>query len=289
MTLSKTMRIAAVQLYIDRTNAGNNWARAKDYVKKAAEAKADLVVFPEYFISMSVNAFPELLPRIVALAQEYDIDIVTGTYPEKGKDGKLYNCCSYVDKEGIVLLTYRKVHLWHPEREKFTPGNSFGTVVNRFGIKVGLCVCWDIAFNDCFTEMALNQDAELIVAPSYWALEDAGDIGQRYRQDSEVQLLNAMCTARSFENGIVMVFVNGASSPLQYGQRDNSSLVKSDHLTLAGRTQITAPFKGVLARCDHSYEEMLIQDVDIGQMTLDAETVYKIRDDWKLKKDAAKL
>ncbi|CAO3586336.1 unnamed protein product [Absidia cylindrospora] len=185
-------------------------------------------------------------------------------------------------------MTYRKVHLWHPERAKFTPGSGFGTVTNRFGIKLGLCVCWDIAFNDCFTEMALNQGADLIVAPAFWTLDDAGKVGLAYDPNSERKLIDAMCTARAFENEITMVFVNGAASPRSYQEETTcpgggGPVPPGVFGVLAGHTQIAVPFKGVIARCDHYYEDMLIQDIDIRDLARDAESIYKIRKDWAIK------
>jgi predicted amidohydrolase len=138
--------------------------------------------------------------------------------------------------------------------------------------------------------MALNQGAELIIAPALWCLEDAGFVGLGYDPDSERKLVNAMCTARAFENEIVMVFVNGSASPRYYGTVDpaNDMVLPSNFGTLAGQTQIAVPFKGAVCRCNHYYEEMIVQNVDVGRLTRDAEKVYQIRSDWAIQK-AAKL
>ena len=42
----------------------------------------------------------------------------------------------------------------------------------------------------------------------------------------------------------------------------------------------TVPFKGVLQRCDHNREAMLVQSVDTALLA-DAETAYEIRQDLK--------
>lgn len=105
--------------------------------------------------------------RFCDLAVKYNLDVVPGTLIERDpKDGRVYNTAYYIDRSGEILLSYRKVHLWHPERKYLTKGESgYGTCKNRFGIEVGLCVCWDIAFPEVFRELALKQNAQLIIAP----------------------------------------------------------------------------------------------------------------------------
>jgi hypothetical protein len=50
---------------------------------------------------------------------------------------------------------------------------------------------------------------------------------------------------------------------------------------LLGHSQVTVPFKGVLQRCDHNREAMLVQSVDTALLA-DAETAYAIRQDLKM-------
>lgn len=111
--------------------------------------------------------------RFCDLAVKYNLDVVPGTLIEKDpEDGLVYNTAYYIDRSGEILLSYRKVHLWHPERKYLTKGESgYGTCTNRFGIEVGLCVCWDIAFPEVFREMALKQNAQLIIAPGMCNLQ----------------------------------------------------------------------------------------------------------------------
>jgi predicted amidohydrolase len=106
------------------------------------------------------------LDKCCQIAKKHGIDLVPGTIVARDpKDGFVYNNCYYIDCSGKVLLSYRKVHLWHPERALMTKGDEFNTCKNRFGIQVGLCVCWDIAFPEAFREMALRKHAQLIIAP----------------------------------------------------------------------------------------------------------------------------
>lgn len=140
----------------------------------------------------------------------------------------------------------------------------------------------DLSFHNGFAEMALNQGAELIVIPSTWALESCGWTGMKYNPKSQVLKLDAYCAARAFEYGVVLVFENGAASPRSIHSVDpENDMVLSGVLgTLSGHTQIVAPFKGDLRRCNHFYEEMIVQDINVSQLTRDAESVYKRREIW---------
>ena len=67
-----------------------------------------------------------------------------------------------------------------------------------------------------------------------------------------------------------LVYAN-ATAPLQKRQGAG---------TLLGQSQVTVPFKGVLQRCDHNREAMLVQSVDPAILA-DAETAYAIHQDLK--------
>ncbi|KAG2217326.1 hypothetical protein INT45_010775 [Circinella minor] len=272
------MKIAAVQFYIDHNDKPSNWDRIISFVEKAAKEKVDLIVFPEYVIG---GPSPESAldkgasERFCKLALDYGLDIVVGTIIERDpEDGRLYNCCYYINNDGTVLMEYRKVHLWHPERDFLHEGKrGFDTAKNRFGITVGLAICWDIAFPEAFRHMTLKRNAQLVIAPAYWTLEDAGPIGMKHNPNSETMLIDYICTARAIENEICMVFCNGADAA--EGQE------KSPSGTMAGGTQISVPFIGPVAHCSGGTEEMIITDIDVKELTDDAEKVYKIRQDWK--------
>jgi predicted amidohydrolase len=233
--------------------------------------------------------------RFCELAKKYKMDIVPGTLIERDPtDGHVYNTSHYIDQSGEILMSYRKVHLWHPERYYMKKGESgYSTVRNRFGIEIGLCVCWDIAFPEAFREMALKRRAQLIIAPgnvgscvvgkrsffinqiyllAYWSLDDGGELAIAHDPLSEAKMLNSIATARCFENGIVFVFVNPANEG--EAQKDQPFGI------MAGRTQIAAPFKGPVAHCDHIKEEMIVATVDIKKITEDSEEVYKVRKDY---------
>ncbi|KAI8061090.1 Nitrilase/cyanide hydratase and apolipo protein N-acyltransferase [Gongronella butleri] len=271
-----SMRVAAVQFFRDDKNQELNFTRAEQFLKQAAEQDVDLVVFPEYFLSLPWVPLADPVPRFSALAKQYGVDIVTGSYNIE-EDGKRYNEAAYIDKDGTVLIKYRKNHLWLAERGHNTPGKGFPTAVNRFGIRVGLLICWDLAFADGFTEMALNQGAQLIVVPAWWSFDDAGTVGMGHDKNSEIHLVDSMCVSRAFEFEVAVVFANTAAAP-----RDEEVSCDRGSVEI-GHSQMALPFKGCVARAAHQHEQLLIHDLPIATITKDAETSYEIRSDFDIK------
>jgi predicted amidohydrolase len=262
--------IAVVQFAVVQARPEENLAKARRFIAEAAAAQADMIVFPEDFVTGPLGgdaAQADYDGRYRAyfqqLAREYTIDIVAGSIIEGDQDDQLYNTTYYIDKSGTIKGRYRKVNLWLSERSYLTPGNEVVVCDTAYG-KVGLIICWDLIFPEIFREM-MRRGVELVLCPSYWCVEDAG-VGLTYDPDSEVKLVDALCVARAFENEVVLVYANAAESS------------NAQNETLLGRSQIAVPFRGVLQRLEHAREEMFLQRVETVLLK-DAETAYEIRRD----------
>jgi predicted amidohydrolase len=265
------INIAVVQFEICPFAPAENLTKAEQFIKEAS-SKADLIVFPEDFLTgpLSGNtAFVDYnnsyIQHFQHLAAKYKIDLVPGSFVEGDHKG-LYNTTYYIDKSGIIRGRYCKANLWHPERTYLTPGNSSCILDTPYG-RVGLLICWDLIFPEAF-RCLLRQNVEIVICPSYWCFEDASQVGLMHEPNSEIKLVNALCTARAFENEIILVFANAAAY----------SHVRQGTDRLFGRSQITVPFKGPLHILPHADEEMFIQTVDTDILK-DAECAYKIRKD----------
>ncbi|KAK4705706.1 hypothetical protein P7C70_g503, partial [Phenoliferia sp. Uapishka_3] len=144
-----------------------NLIRAHEFVRKAAEKGANVVVFPEYFISgivsdekhwglaqrehdpshvQSQEETTSWLQSFCKLAVKHDIDIVAGTIVEKAAkqvDGKdvLSNVAHYITRKGEVVGRYKKANLWWPEKDYLTRGDEGHQVFDTEWGKTGLLVC----------------------------------------------------------------------------------------------------------------------------------------------------
>jgi predicted amidohydrolase len=147
----------------------------------------------------------DYLEKYRALALELRINIVPGTILELHDAGtpqeRLLNVAYFIDATGSIAGKYVKKNLWGPiERLHLTSSASdahpvFDTPLGR----VGLLICWDLAFPEAFREM-IAQGAKIIVIPTFWTFKDAGERGQKINPAAEGLFLDSMLTARAFEN-----------------------------------------------------------------------------------------
>jgi predicted amidohydrolase len=141
----------------------SNHAKAISFIRTAASQGAHLAVLPEYhltnwlpedpnFISLCAQS-QTYLDAYCALAEELSICIVPGTIVEQHGD-ELHNVAYFIDNQGEILAQYQKKNLWHPERPHLTsskhdPHFAFDTPLG----KVGMLICWDLAFPEAFREL----------------------------------------------------------------------------------------------------------------------------------------
>jgi predicted amidohydrolase len=264
-------KIAVVQFDVERLAPEANLQKAEEFIQKASREEAGIIIFPEDFVTDPLidrldfaDYSNQYRKHFQHLAKKYSIDIVPGSVIEQDQK-ELFNTTYYINAAGDVLSRYRKVNLWLPERSYISPGHEIPVFDTQFG-KVGLIICWDIAFPEMFRRM-VQKGVEIVICPSYWCYGDAGK-GIKIDPSSEIKLLDAMAVVRAYENEVIFVYCNAA------GESGKSSPVD----TLIGHSQITAPIKGCMKKLDHSDEEMFVEEVDTVILDI-AEESKKIRDD----------
>jgi predicted amidohydrolase len=270
------LKIAVVQFEIRQFAPESNLRKAEQFIQAAVVEQAQIIVFPEDFVTgpLSGNEVyadheQRYARHFQELAREYEIDIVPGSFIEE-EAGQLFNTAYYIDKTGEIRGRYRKVNLWLPERSYIAAGDKVRVFSTSFG-KMGLIICWDLMFPEMFRAM-VQQEVAIVICPSYWCYEDAGE-GIKHDANAEVKLVNALCVTRAFENELILVYANAAGGLSAGGKEEN----------LIGRSQITVPFKGALARMEHNQEAMFVQEVDTSILQ-DAAKSYEIRSDLRKKR-----
>lgn len=125
---------------------------------------------------VQAGEFQKYLQWYQALAKELNICLVPGTLLERhvvrtketdGEQVRLYNTAYFIDNNGQILGSYRKKNVWHPEREYLTssrhgPHEVIDTPIG----KVGMLICWDLAFPEAFREL-IAQEAQVILMPVF--------------------------------------------------------------------------------------------------------------------------
>jgi predicted amidohydrolase len=252
-----------------------NLEKVELFARQAGKENCDIICFPEDFLTGGLGKenlrYAQEIPgdyteKFCKLAKECGLYIVMGTMIEKVSED-YYNTSVLIDDSGKIVGKYSKIRLWFTEKEYLKKGNETPVFKTKFG-KVGITICWDLAFPEITKEMALK-GAKMVFCPSLWRFEDKyGALTSKRliekipKHDTEAIFVDACASARAIENEIVHVFVNGTG--------------RYKDLTLTGHTQINIPFFGTVALAGTNEEKLLIKDVDLDLTDL-AEEVYRIK------------
>jgi predicted amidohydrolase len=260
--MSAALRVACAQTgSVDEdTPPTETLERARGWIARAAEAGAELVVFPELF---HAPFFPRTLRRDVAgLFWSADGREVTdlraacrrhriaAVLPIAERAGAaFYNSAVLVDGAGALVGIYRKSHIpaYMPtdrpggtgsyEKFYFTPGE--GLPVFDFGEwRCGIQICNDRLYPEASRVLALK-GAQMIVMPISYSTYDA-DAQRRANWD-------AVLRARAIENALFVIACNRVGTE---GPRH--------HL---GVSMIVAPDGEVLATGSDDTEELILADL----------------------------
>ena len=154
----------------------NTLNRLAETTAQAADWGAQLLVLPEMSIT-GYNITPTeiasvaerhdgpIFEYVAKLCQQHNLAIVYG-YAEQNSDNDYYNSAQIINNNGVSLLNYRKAHLWGElDRNLFKAGDSLSSVVEVFGWKIGIAICYDAEFPETLRHLALS-GAELAVIPT---------------------------------------------------------------------------------------------------------------------------
>ncbi|KAH7397889.1 carbon-nitrogen hydrolase [Cadophora sp. MPI-SDFR-AT-0126] len=275
--MAPVYKVAVIQLHPKPLDIEGNHASAVKYIRDAAAQGCHLAVLPEYHLTSWVPDSSDFIPLCAqyqkyidsycALAAELSINIVPGTIVEKHGDD-LLNIAYFMSSTGDILGRYQKKNLWHPERPHLTsslhtPHNAFSTPIG----KVGLLICWDLAFPEAFREL-IAQGAKIIIIPTFWTLADCSEEGKKRNPLAEELFLESMVVARTFENTCAVVFANVG------GEKGNGT---GERGSWAGGSQVAVPFVGALGKLGWE-EGMRVVDLDM-EILEEAEENYKVRQD----------
>ncbi|MCS5709020.1 carbon-nitrogen hydrolase family protein [Candidatus Berkiella cookevillensis] len=164
--------------------------RVEYYLAKAQQAKAQLVVLPEEFLTLHLSPVEKLSlqetfekgplqQKIKQLAQKYKLWIVAGTLPIKSENKeRFYSSCLVFNPEGEIKARYDKIHLFDVEIEGgketylesayVVPGNNIVTLKLPFA-HIGLAICYDLRFPELFRAM-VNHGTDIFILPSAFTI-----------------------------------------------------------------------------------------------------------------------
>jgi len=253
------LKVGIIQLAIDdKENKQERIARVGTIIDGLRGV--DLIVLPELwnvgffafddYVSGGEDLKGETVTFLASKAAEIGSYIFTGSLIER-RGGQYFNLCALLDREGTVLGTYRKMHLFgygSAEAKILTPGNDVTVVSTEFG-KVGMCICYDLRFPELYRKM-VDQGAEFIINCSAWP----------YPRVEHWTLLNQ---ARAVENLSYIISCGCAGA--------------SKGRAFIGRSMVIDPW-GIVVGCAVERETVL-------QVDIDPEMVKTVRDEFPALRD----
>ena len=211
----------------------------------AGKRGSDLACTTEFLTGFIESAEPipgTTSDRLAEIARRYRMYIIASIIEKRGN--LLYNTSFLLDREGMLVGKYSKVHL--TEGEIFagiTPGNEIPVFECDFG-KIGITICYDNKFSDIHRVMALK-GAELIVSSSEGDGREGGFTH------------NIVAQARAINNS---VWVVGAG-------RSSQNIGQGGHWLSRG-TFIISPEGYVLSDCGKMGPEVQTREIDLGRSLL---------------------
>lgn len=140
--------------------------------------KKNLIVLPELFATgYNLDAIKkhadtldnsQIAKFVKKLAKEKH-SYVYGSIPEL--DGEnVYNTGLFIDPEGIILASYRKIHLFRPLQEHiaFLPGKDITTYNSEFG-NIGFSICYDLRFAELYVHQR-NEGSKIFLLCAEWPI-----------------------------------------------------------------------------------------------------------------------
>lgn len=187
----KKLKVAIVQCDTMMPDVEQNAKTAIKFIREASKNGADLVLFPECFLTAYAvpDICEELLPvheiehhpdfikwcenalteeeahfvQITKLAAELKIGVVITGFSK----GKKYpqNTAWIIDRDGKVILKYSKVHTCDFDWERYLESGESFPVCKFDGITMGCMICYDREYPESARELMLS-GAELIMHPN---------------------------------------------------------------------------------------------------------------------------
>ena len=223
------LRIAIAQLNPTVGDVSGNLALARQARREAAQAKADLVLFTELFISGYPPEDLVLKPRFVQACMAAVADLAGDTgdggpavlmgSPYGDGDG-LYNGLAFLD-EGEVKTWRCKVDLPNydvfDEKRVFDAGSMPGPI-NFRGVRIGVPICEDIWGDLGVCETLAESGAELLLVPN-------GSPYIREKMDVRYQVVSRQI----IESGLPVCYANQLGGQDELVFDGGSFVINSDH------------------------------------------------------------
>ena len=260
------MRIALAQI-LSGTDPAANLRLVREFSGRAAEAGAQLVVFPEatmcrFGVPLAPIAEPVTGPwadGVRQIATDTEITVVAGMFTPADA-GRVANTLIAVGPGAPNQpdAHYDKIHLYDAfgfaESRTVAPGRE-PVVITVDGVGVGLSTCYDIRFPELYTELA-RRGAQLITVSASWG-----------SGPGKLEQWTLLARARALDS---------TSYVAAAGQADPGGAVSSGAPTGVGGSLVASPF-GEVVTAAGAEPELLVADIDLDKVAVAREKIAVLR------------
>src|SRR6476620_7478623 len=238
------MKIAVAQISCSLGDPEANLLKVRDFSRRAKDAAAELVVFPEMadtgysmpVIRTHANHWKSgFVSKLQETARELSIAIVSGVSERDGST--IYNSQVLIDSQGNIAAKYRKTHLYAvapvEEQTCFAAGDSFASF-ELGGVHFGFSICYDLRFPEMYRKLATEQNVGAFLISSAWPFP-------------RVEHFRTLVMARAIENQSYVVASNRVG--------------KDDDLWFCGSSAVIDPRGVVIAAASADREELIYADL----------------------------
>lgn len=202
------MKVSCLQMDVIPSDPDANFAHAAELIEKAMEDTPDVIVLPESFdISflprdaapdLYAGSFDRAVRETGQLAKRFHVNIVAGSVTSC-RDGRLYNTCCVFDRQGALIASYDKIHLFsHAGEDKRYGAGDHLCCFTLDGVPCGAIICYDIRFPELTRTMCLS-GMDVLFVVCQWPKARTG-------------LLQTLCAARAIENQMFVVCCNACGT-----------------------------------------------------------------------------
>lgn len=275
MADTNTINVGLIQS-VATPSLDKNLDRAVHRCHLAAEQGAQIIclqeLFRSYYPCQEENPdffdWSESIPgasteALAEVAKEKDVVIIASLF-ERRTGGLYHNTAAVIDAGGVLLGTYRKMHIpddpGYYEKFYFTPGDKGFRAFQTKYAKIGVLICWDQWFPEAARLTAL-QGAELLFYPTA--------IGWNPKDSEEIQLAQhsaweTIQRSHAIANGVYVISVNRA------GEEGSTRFW--------GQSFVCDPFGEIMEKASFDEEEIITVACDMNE-------VERTRQHWPFLRD----
>ena len=232
----------------------------KELSHRAAQEGAQVVFLPEAVCYIgsererlanleSLDDEGPILRACKEIAQDNEVHVVAGGYPELATDGSSFNTCFHLDPTGSVQSVYHKIHLFDVDLPDGTrmweckgtsPGEELKTTELPFGT-LGLTVCYDVRFPRLYQDL-VDLGATAITIPAAFTKTTGRDHW------------HVLLRARAIECQAYVI------APAQYGNHQHRNRQSYGH------AMVIDPWGDILVECATDADDFAVVEIDPAEV-----------------------